>query len=74
MKDHEAMKAQQRRFLRLPEVCSLVGFGKSQIYTLMARGEFPQSVKLSPRVTVWCSDEVQEYIDRQATARREVRS
>ncbi|WP_350214715.1 AlpA family phage regulatory protein [Algiphilus sp.] len=60
--------------MRLPEVARQVGFGKSQIYALMRAGEFPQSVKLSRRVTAWRSDEIAAYIEQRTAQAREVKS
>lgn len=65
------MEAHNCRLMRLPEVMQLVGFGKSQIYTLMRAGQFPQAIKLSPRVTVWRSDEIDAFIEERTAMARE---
>lgn len=39
--------------LRLPTVQALVGLSKTTIYTLTARGEFPQPIRRGNRCTRW---------------------
>jgi len=51
-------QAEAKRFIRLPEVRRLTGVGSSFIYEKMAEGEFPRSIKISPKLTVWRMDEV----------------
>jgi len=36
----------QKRFIRLPEVLSRTGYGRTTIYRKMEDGSFPRSVKL----------------------------
>lgn len=48
--------------LRLPEVQARIGLGKSMIYALMARGEFPACVKIGPRVTAWLESDVDAWV------------
>ena len=36
----------QKRFIRLPEVLSRTGYGRTSIYRKMEDGDFPKSVKL----------------------------
>ena len=51
-----------RTILRLPAVKAATGFGStSQIYELMARGEFPRAVRLSPQAVGWFADEIAEW-------------
>jgi prophage regulatory protein len=42
-----------RRALRLRQVLDKTGFSRSQLYRLIARGEFPASVPLSEHVRAW---------------------
>ena len=51
------------RFLRLPEVKAMSGLSKASIYKRMAAQEFPQSIKLGSRITVWIESEVVKWID-----------
>jgi len=58
------------RFIRLPEVSRRVGLPKSTIYKLMADGDFPRSVKPTPRTSVWLEEEVDGWkSERIATSR-----
>ena len=55
-----------RTLLRLPNVSERTGVGVRMILKLVRRGEFPNPVRLTTplRMTVWKSDEVQEWINR----------
>ena len=54
----------EARFLRLPEVIHQTGLGRSTIYRLVSKKEFPDPIRLiTPAVTVWKSNEVQEWIE-----------
>ena len=63
----------QKRFIRLPEVLSRTGYGRTSIYRKMEDGDFPKSVKLggSPkdpsvfdsRAVAWIEDEVEQWIE-----------
>jgi len=50
-----------RTILRLPAVEKATGNKKSQIYALMASGDFPRPVKISPQCVGWYEDEVLEW-------------
>ena len=51
------------RFLRLPEVKTMTGMGRSSIYQLIQQKKFPDPIRLQkPSVSVWRSDEVQKWI------------
>lgn len=50
------------RFLRLSQVCMLVGLCKSTVYNLTHAGEFPPYYKQG-RVSLWRSDDVQAWMD-----------
>ena len=63
----------QKRFIRLPEVLTRTGYGRTSIYRKMEEGTFPRSVKLGgppidPRVfdsraVAWIEDEVEQWIE-----------
>lgn len=55
--------------LHLAEVRRIVGIGKSQLYRLIAAGDFPAPVKIR-RSSRWMSSEVDAWIDAQASLRR----
>lgn len=48
--------------LRLPDVIKMVGMQRTQIYSLMSRGRFPQSLQLSERAIGWLEHEVQAHL------------
>jgi prophage regulatory protein len=54
--------------LHLAEVRRLVGIGKSQLYRLIAVGDFPAPVKIR-RSSRWLSSEVDAWIHAQAGLR-----
>ena len=63
----------QKRLIRLPEVLSRTGYGRTSIYRKMEDGSFPRSVKLgSPledpnafdsRAVAWIEDDVDQWIE-----------
>ena len=64
----------QKRFIRLPEVLSRTGYGRTTIYRKMEDGSFPSSVKLDgrppknpeafdSRAVAWIEDEVDQWIE-----------
>ena len=63
----------QKRFIRLPEVLSRTGYGRTTIYRKMEDGDFPKSVKLGgppidpnvfdSRAIAWIEDEVEQWIE-----------
>ena len=64
----------QKRFIRLPEVLSRTGYGRTTIYRKMEDGSFPSSVKLDgrppknpeafdSRAIAWIEDEVDQWIE-----------
>ena len=63
----------QKRFIRLPEVLTRTGYGRTTIYRKMEDGSFPRSVKLgSPpkdpnafdsRAIAWIEDEVEQWME-----------
>ena len=63
----------QKRLIRLPEVLSRTGCGRTTIYRKMEDGSFPRSVKLGgppidpnvfdSRAIAWIEDEVEQWIE-----------
>lgn len=49
-------------FLRLNQVLDIVPIGKSTVYYLMAKGEFPKQIKLGPKMSVWKRSDIDAYI------------
>ena len=66
-------KTPQKRFIRLPEVLTRTGYGRTTIYRKMEDGSFPRSVKLGgppidpnvfdSRAVAWIEDEVEQWIE-----------
>lgn len=60
------MKSEQpTRLLRIKEVSEISGLKLSTIWKYVKLQEFPQPFKLSMRVTVWDSNEVDEWVQKQ---------
>lgn len=55
------------RFMRLPELMTRVGLGRSKIYEMMAEGEFPKPIKLG-RASVWPNHIVEQWMSKQMSA------
>ena len=63
----------QKRLIRLPEVLSRTGYGRTTIYRKMEDGSFPRGVKLDGppvdpeafdcRAVAWIEDEVEQWIE-----------
>ncbi len=58
------------RFLRLPEVAHLVGFGKSLIYAKIRTGDFPPPIRLGHRTAAWRESEVRAWMERRVAEAR----
>ena len=64
---------QKHRFIRLNEVMSRTGYGRTSIYRKMEDGSFPKSLKLGgppkdpnvfdSRAIAWIEDEVDQWIE-----------
>ena len=48
--------------LRRPAVEARTGLSRSTIYAAMARGEFPQPVRLGPRAVGWRESDVAKWL------------
>jgi prophage regulatory protein len=53
----------QTRLIRLPELLTLVGYGRSTVYEMVDKGTFPAPVRLGPKAIAWRSDQVDAWID-----------
>ena len=56
--------------LRRDEVLKRIGLGKSCLYELQARGEFPRSISLGGRIVGWLESEVNEWIEKRIAESR----
>ena len=58
------------RFLRLKEVMSLTGLGRSTIDKFMAdETDFPKSVPLGGRAVAWVESEIEEWMESRLSMR-----
>jgi len=57
------------RLERLPDVLARTGLGRSTLYQLVSRGEFPRQLKLTERCVAWISHEVDQWIRDRITER-----
>jgi len=63
---------QDDRLLRWPQLQELIPLSRSHIYTLMARGEFPQSINLGPRSAAWLESEVNDWVQERLIRRASI--
>jgi len=59
----------EHRILRLNEVEAKTGFKRAHLYSLMQKGEFPQTVRLGIRAVGWDSVEVEQWVRERLTHR-----
>lgn len=57
--------------LRLPQVKSRCGLGRSSIYEKIRKGEFPPPIAIGIRARGWLSDEIDQWIAASTQASRE---
>jgi prophage regulatory protein len=48
--------------LRLPQVIDATGLGKTKIYELQGRGDFPMRIKITAHSVAWVEEEVQAWL------------
>ena len=65
------MATQHRRFLRLPEVKHVSGYGRTTIYEKIKKCEFPKPYPLGARAVGWLADDVEAWIESRIKAREE---
>lgn len=58
------------QFLRLPAVLARVGYSKSRVYGLIAKGEFPKQVAIGQRASAWLASEIDSWIAARINASR----
>lgn len=49
-------------FLRLKDVLAATGLGRSTIYHLIKKEQFPKAIKLGPKSVAWKSDDVEAWM------------
>jgi prophage regulatory protein len=65
-----AQTAPPARLIRIGEVQHRTGFSRSQIYRLVASGQFPRPIRASEATSVWIENEVQAWIEGRIAAYR----
>lgn len=58
------------KIIRLPDVIDNTGISRSTIYSLMSKGDFPQSISLGERAVGWLQEEVEQWIEQRISASR----
>jgi prophage regulatory protein len=59
--ERSAPPGAELKFIKLPEVLSICGIGKTTVYAAIKRGEFPIPAKQG-RASVWEKGEVQGWV------------
>ena len=58
------------KFLRIQDVMSLTGLGRSTVYKFMAdETDFPKSVPLGGRAVAWVESEIEEWMESRLSMR-----
>lgn len=55
-------------FIRLPEVMAKVQLGKTTIYDMIKRGEFPRQVRISRKKALWDLNQVEAWMKEKVDA------
>lgn len=62
--ENQAPGINHKGFLRLKDVCQLIGLSKTTVWELSKRDpEFPKPVKLTSQCTAWRADELDAWIE-----------
>lgn len=56
--------------LRSPQVESRTGLARSSLYALIASGQFPAPIRLTPNTVGWLEHEIERWIAQRAKASR----
>lgn len=56
------------RLIRMPEVKSRTGIGRSAIYAKVANKDFPAPIKIGARAVAWLSTDIDAWIEQQIAA------
>lgn len=58
------------RLIRISEVLHRTGFSRSQIYRLVAMGQFPRPIRIAEATSAWIESEIQTWIESRIAATR----
>lgn len=50
------------RYIRIKELATMLGIGRSSIYRLMEENKFPKQIKLTERTSVWRMSVINDWI------------
>ena len=53
-----------QRFVRLPQILSLIPISRSAWWAGIREGKFPQGIKLGSKTTVWRAEDIRNLIER----------
>ena len=56
------MNMEERRIVRLDEVCALVGLARSTIYAKVSAGSFPPQIRLGSRSVGWRLADIDKWL------------
>ena len=48
--------------LRLQQVMDRTGLGRSSIYAMASKGEFPKPIKIELRSSAWLENEIRDWV------------
>jgi prophage regulatory protein len=48
----------KKGFVRKPQICSFLRVSETTLYRLYRDGDFPKPIRLTPRITVWCAEDI----------------
>ena len=78
----QATEKPKRSFIRMNEVLSRTGYGRTSIYRKMEEGTFPKSLKLGgppkdasifdSRAIAWIEDEVDQWVEDRIEERQNI--
>ena len=60
-----------KKILRLKEVKTRTGLGRSTIYLRIAQGSFPKSIALGERAVSWLESDLDEWINKRIRQSRQ---
>lgn len=51
------------RYIRIKELATMLGIGRSTIYRLISENKFPKQIKLTERTSVWRLSTINEWVE-----------
>jgi prophage regulatory protein len=61
---------EDRRILRKPELQHMIGLSDASIWRMERQGKFPKRIKIGGKSVGWFSDEISEWFEKRAAARK----